>query len=1043
MNYIFNGKLFSIVLIGLLWPTLQSAQSLVNDIHPGKKGYNPRNIILSKDAFLFITSDPSDGYGKLGKGETLYKSNGQDGGTKALFGNALETQGGKIWSCTVFGDEAYFGFYLKKNISIIKVNLLNDSVEIVKKFETRLLEHELFYLNFTEYEGQIYFFFKNELSAFELWKTRGDENSTELVYTFSFGQSVRNIFRTSKCIFFETVTQQKVNQIWRFNLDLEKAEKFYSFRNGELYGTIRRVEVVNDHLIFQDHDINSPMELWAADELSALPVKIKGKTSEILHSSLDIFGTNNGRLFFQTKETKIDSKQKNNIGEPLKYTEYSIWSTDGSIKGTEKIFKLPEGTGYLPFSSIIVENYIYFILDAEGFFKGLCRLNLLKPRQLEKIIAATPYYDYQSLGLHGNFFYFYSKHLKSLLKTDGTPEGSKLISIESDLAELSGSYDTRETILNDDFFFFSRKDNYFSLWKMAIPTGKISNVANELSEDSPNYSVRSLIAGWKQKLIINANDPMYGTSLWIHEPESPSNHLVDVSQTPKGSDPSNFHYFDDQLYFTAQDPKFGFELRNTLPGTNQVNLTSDICDNCGWAYQPSIVAVIDSTLYFSEAIKPNVRSAYWKIEKGSQNQIKKAHNPDSLHHYFVGKRGLIPIDRFTAIYRLNKRLTITSEKSLRVDTLIHKPYNELVQICILDDGYALFLAGNKNSNSKGLFLTDGSSKGTFLIKEGIFNKWRAASIASGEMIPKLKNKYFIYFSDDQHGTELWTFDLVTRTLTFLKDLTPGQDGSIFTGSACLGNKCFFLSKDAKGPKFWSSDGTSQGTLRLDSLFAKHPKYKDYEKTRFELFDPFTLGKYIFFNLRVGNKFGQLWRTDGTPEGTIPLSDNIEITHPQKFIYLGPHIYYFQKSPTYGEELWRTDGTPAGTKIVFDLNPGPASSSPRNLTQVNDEVYFSADDGIHGTELFKFKPAEVAIKIPKPFQSKWVKSEQKYFIEFNTPDDSKACKYALYSSSGEIISAVPIYERSKVAFLLKNLAAGTYWLTIAKGKDQWMEAIVKD
>jgi hypothetical protein len=38
-------------------------------------------------------------------------------------------------------------------------------------------------------------------------------------------------------------------------------------------------------------------------------------------------------------------------------------------------------------------------------------------------------------------------------------------------------------------------------------------------------------------------------------------------------------------------------------------------------------------------------------------------------------------------------------------------------------------------------------------------------------------------------------------------------------------------------------------------------------------------------------------------------------------------------------------------MVMDINPGQAGSSPHNLKVVDGVLYFAADDGTHGTELW--------------------------------------------------------------------------------------------
>jgi ELWxxDGT repeat protein len=62
--------------------------------------------------------------------------------------------------------------------------------------------------------------------------------------------------------------------------------------------------------------------------------------------------------------------------------------------------------------------------------------------------------------------------------------------------------------------------------------------------------------------------------------------------------------------------------------------------------------------------------------------------------------------------------------------------------------------------------------------------------------------------------------------------------------------------------------------------------------------------------------------------------------------------------THGQELWTSDGTKIGTRLVKDIYPGSEGSYPRAATRTNDPVrigdtlFFVADDGIHGSELWR-------------------------------------------------------------------------------------------
>jgi len=51
-------------------------------------------------------------------------------------------------------------------------------------------------------------------------------------------------------------------------------------------------------------------------------------------------------------------------------------------------------------------------------------------------------------------------------------------------------------------------------------------------------------------------------------------------------------------------------------------------------------------------------------------------------------------------------------------------------------------------------------------------------------------------------------------------------------------------------------------------------------------------------------------------------------------------------------LWVTEGDPDDARLVRDIFPGPSSSSPHNLTYFNGMLYFAADNGIDGVELWR-------------------------------------------------------------------------------------------
>jgi ELWxxDGT repeat protein len=75
--------------------------------------------------------------------------------------------------------------------------------------------------------------------------------------------------------------------------------------------------------------------------------------------------------------------------------------------------------------------------------------------------------------------------------------------------------------------------------------------------------------------------------------------------------------------------------------------------------------------------------------------------------------------------------------------------------------------------------------------------------------------------------------------------------------------------------------------------------------------------------------------------------------PDQFITMNQLIYFTADDGIHGRELWVSDGSAKGTKLVKDINEGERSSDPRSFVVAFNpkRLYFSADTFQHGRELW--------------------------------------------------------------------------------------------
>lgn len=156
-----------------------------------------------------------------------------------------------------------------------------------------------------------------------------------------------------------------------------------------------------------------------------------------------------------------------------------------------------------------------------------------------------------------------------------------------------------------------------------------------------------------------------------------------------------------------------------------------------------------------------------------------------------------------------------------------------------------------------------------------------------------------------------------------------------------------------------TDGTPSGTTLLRSFsYPASPNSHPVGGTA-------RLGDLVYFSLEAAGGYWEIWKTDGTVGGTTLVksvdgrdSDGYYNGTPSELTAIASKVVFKAYTADAGTEPWVTDGTSAGTTRLADIFPGmlsggkPNESYPESFRHCNGVVYFSADDGVHGKELWK-------------------------------------------------------------------------------------------
>ena len=215
-------------------------------------------------------------------------------------------------------------------------------------------------------------------------------------------------------------------------------------------------------------------------------------------------------------------------------------------------------------------------------------------------------------------------------------------------------------------------------------------------------------------------------------------------------------------------------------------------------------------------------------------------------------------------------------------------------------------------------------------------------------LTKFGDQLVLVANDGISGFELWTVSAEGDNVRQISNLAEGNTSSSPEELTVVGDRLYFTANDGTGRKLWSTT-QALGVPTLVNGAGMEPQ------------DLQAVDGQLYFSAR--SELGrELWVADGNDAKLLEdINPGSGSSFPKDFTSINhwidqrieTHLYFSADDGDRGAELWSLNlsSNDASPQRQADINSGPYSSEPRQLTNADEHLYFTADDGKHGRELW--------------------------------------------------------------------------------------------